>query len=409
MGTFHNLNTGNKCYVNSDTLEVLQHLFDGGTIESFFPHDIPIDIRSTLLSRTLETIKDLEESGVITSVVGHEEGKVKNVNTLPPLRVVFIETTKQCNLRCGHCYVPDCSVGLKTISQNTQLTNEDIFGIVEQLDSMGVMEVQLTGGEFFILPHALEVIQDLQSRLVPCSIFTNATIIGKDAMDHFSRNHDGLIFYVSLDGFEKSHNFLRGTKNAFQKTVSTIRQLMAFGCDVRINTAISRQNLSEMRGFMDYVRTEFGVLHRLIAVDPIGRADSSMTISAEEFSILLKSGDGNLEFLDSHDSVGDWLTPACGVGSSMLFVDAYGNVSFCPTLTQNENPAFLAGNIHRSSIKDIWEQSPVFTELRGVQCNEIADCASREVCKGGCRSKTYLSTGKLNLPDKTMCALYKGA
>jgi len=101
------------------------------------------------------------------------------------------------------------------------------------------------------------------------------------------------------------------------------------------------------------LKNEFGVLHRLVTVEPIGRANAKMIVSAEEFASLLQESGNTFEFLDSHDSIADWTTPACGIGSSMLFIDAYGNVSFCPTLTQRENLEFLAGNIASSSLKNI--------------------------------------------------------
>ena len=158
--------------------------------------------------------------------------------------------------------------------------------------------------------------------------------------------------------------------------------------------------------FIEFVKNEFGVLHRLVTVEPIGRANAEMTVSAEEFANLLQESGNTFEFLDSHDSIADWTTPACGIGSSMLFVDAYGNVSLCPTLTQRENPEFLAGNVTHSSLKDIWENSLVFKKIRGFQCREVEQCHFRELCKGGCRSRAYLASNDINSPDFAMCLLY---
>lgn len=58
-----------------------------------------------------------------------------------------------------------------------------------------------------------------------------------------------------------------------------------------------------------------------------------MTVSAEEFASLLQESNNIFEFFDNHDSITDWTTPTSSIGSSMLFVDVYGNVSICPTLT----------------------------------------------------------------------------
>jgi len=223
---------------------------------------------------------------------------------------------------------------------------------------------------------------------------------------YISENNYGLIFYISLDGFQETHDAFRKHRGAFQKTITTIKRLLQIGCDVRINTSVGRHNIAEMHKFIEFVKNKFGVLHRLVTIEPIGRANDEMTVSAEEFASLLQESDNTFEFLDSHDSIADWTTPACGIGSSMLFVDTYGNVSLCPTLTQRENPEFLAGSVTHSSLKNIWENSLIFKKIRGCQCREVEQCHFRELCKGGCRSRAYLASNDLNSPDFTMCLLY---
>lgn len=401
-GTFHNLATDKKAYVNGDAIEIIKLLTQGMSLVSFFPQELSQKERTNLIQQSEGVISDLTSHGFLTGTRPEKSGRIKQVRSNPPLRVIFIETTKQCNLRCKHCYVPDCD----SFSGKNQITSRDMNCLISQIDDLGVMELQLTGGEFFILPNALEILKEVQGNLVPCSIFTNGTLMTSKIFRYISENNYGLIFYVSLDGHQEVHDVFRRSRGSYQKAVESIKRLLQIGCDVRINTAIGRHNINQMGQFIDFVKNEFGVLHRLVTVEPIGRADFGMTIAPEEFANLLKDSNNTFEFLDSHDSISDWATPACGMGSSMLFIDAYGNVSFCPTLTQKENPDFLAGNIKNSSIKDIWENSPVFKKFKGMQCVKVSQCKFKELCKGGCRSRAYLSTRNLNSPDLAMCSLY---
>lgn len=289
---------------------------------------------------------------------------------------------------------------------NGQLTFAKVCNLISQIDKLGVMELQLTGGEPFVLSYILDIVGEAQSRLIPCSIFTNGTLMTENVFKYISENNYGLIFYISLDGYQKTHDAFRRYQGAFQKTIETIKRLLKIDCDVRINTSIGRHNIGEMRQFIEFVKNEFGILHRLVTIEPIGRANAEMTITAKEFASLLQESHNTFEFLDSHDSIADWKTPACGISSSMLFIDAYGNVSFCPTLTQRENSEFLAGNITYFSLKEIWENSLIFKKFRGSQCKEVERCRFRELCKGGCRSRAYLSAGDINSPDLAMCLLY---
>lgn len=405
VGTFHNLANDKKAYVNTDTIDIIQHLIAGHSLFSFFPKELSERQGKELIRQSKCVIRDLTDQGLLTEDKSQRQGLVKRVTSNPPLRVVFIELTKKCNLRCKHCYVPDCNNSIERVSTG-QMTFADIGNLISQVDELGVMELQLTGGEPFVLPYTLDIIQEAQNRLIPCSIFTNGTLMTEDIFRYIAENNYGLIFYISLDGYQKTHDAFRKSSGAFQKTVETIKRLLQIGCDVRVNTSIGRHNIAEMSQFIEFVKNEFGVLHRLVTVEPIGRANTKMTITAEEFAELLKNSNNTFEFLDSHDSISDWTTPACGIGSSMLFVDAYGNVSFCPILTQKENPKFLAGNIAHFSLKDIWENSPVFRKFRGIQCSDVEQCRFRELCKGGCRSRAYLSTGDINSPDLAMCLLY---
>lgn len=406
FGTFHHFFTDDKAYINDDMVEVVLHVLNGETIESFFSSKDTRNSVDILVKQTQELLENLAHQGFLVNDFASSGGKIKVITTHPPLRVLFIEVTKDCNLRCKHCYVPDS----RKPKRNHQLNLLELQSLIKQADEIGVMEVQLTGGELFMLPRALEIIQDLQKRLLPCSIFTNGTLLSPDLFEHLEKIHHGLIFYISLDGPARIHDEFRGVPGSFEKTVTNIYKLLKIGCDVRINTAVGSHNIKCLKEFINYVRDEFGVLHRLVEIEPIGRAkeNGNLTISHQEFAKLLIECGDDFQFLDSHDRIAsvDWTTPACGIGCAMMFIDAYGNASLCPTLTQEQNHEFLAGNIHQTSLKEIWETSSVFKQFRDIQCSKIETCEFRELCKGGCRSRVYLNTGDIYAPDETMCYLY---
>lgn len=404
FGTLHNIRTGNKAYLNEDMLATVLHFLEGRSVESFFPQDLEPELRKSLIVQVEHSIGELTSCGFVKNNDG-DGGYVKTVRTAPPLRVLFIETTKRCNLRCAHCYVTDCFKPTKT-----ELSAVELRNLITQADDLGIMELQLTGGEFFLSPEYLEILKLVGHKLIPCSVFTNGTVINEEAIEYLKMRPHGWIFYISLDGPEAIHDSFRGSVGAYKKTVSTIKKLLGLGCDVRINTSVNGQNINYMNDFVTFVEKEFGVIHRLSSVDPVGRAAGrqDLLVGGEELSGLLAKDGKEFKFLDSHDllSSGEWETPACGVGIAMMFVDAYGNASLCPTLTQEQDPAFLAGNIRQESLKDIWEKSPVYSRYRQTQCREIDQCSFKESCRGGCRSKAFLSSGSLNAPDKQMCMIY---
>lgn len=223
MGTIHNLKSGKRAYVNTDTIEVIQHLLNGHLLDSFFPVDeILKKERLELIRQSKSVLHNLVSAGLLTEKKPGKQGLVKKVTTNPPLRVVFVELTKKCNLRCEHCYVPDRNVS-EVKTDISSLTFDDIRDLISQIDELGVMELQLTGGEPFILPYIIDIIKEAQSNLIPCSVFTNGTLITEKIFRYIAENNYGLIFYISLDGYQETHDTFRKHQGAFQKTVSTIK------------------------------------------------------------------------------------------------------------------------------------------------------------------------------------------
>ena len=108
VGTIHNLENGKRAYVNADTIEIIRHLIQGNDPDSFFPVEIPQKERSELVLQSESVLRELMANKLLTKNRPAHQGLIKKVRVNPPLRVVFIELTKKCNLRCKHCYVPNC-------------------------------------------------------------------------------------------------------------------------------------------------------------------------------------------------------------------------------------------------------------------------------------------------------------
>ncbi|RPJ58882.1 MAG: 4Fe-4S cluster-binding domain-containing protein, partial [Acidobacteria bacterium] len=62
--------------------------------------------------------------------------------TVPPLRLMFWETTKACNLRCQHCRaVPEAERSL------VEMDTREAFGLIDQIAEVARPVLVLSGGE----------------------------------------------------------------------------------------------------------------------------------------------------------------------------------------------------------------------------------------------------------------------
>src|SRR5579863_5310618 len=99
----------------------------------------------------------------------------------------------------------------------------------------------------------------------------------------------------------------------------------------------------------------------------------------------------------THPSDMNAMTKGCLAGTAVCFISNQGEVYPCGYL-----PA-LAGDLKRKPFADIWENSVVFNQLRGVNNlkGKCGCCEFRNVCMG-CRARAYAATGNY-LDEEPFC------
>jgi AdoMet-dependent heme synthase len=129
-----------------------------------------------------------------------------------------------CNLRCTHCFV---SAGPGD-ERHALLSREQVRAHVADGLALGVREFYLTGGEPFLHPEMLEILDDT---LVhgPCTVLTNGTLFNAHRLETLARLADrsrfSLEIRVSLDGSNaEDHDRLRGS-GSFERAIAGLRAL----------------------------------------------------------------------------------------------------------------------------------------------------------------------------------------
>ena len=160
--------------------------------------------------------------------------------------VVFIEVTRECNLRCKHCLNNSGS------KMKNELNKEEIENLIRNLSKAGVSEIRFTGGEPLLNENIYDYIKLCTKLGLSTSIGTNGTLI--DDVVITKLKEAGLKrSVVSLDGTEKIHDFIRGKGN-FNKAFYGINLLKDNGIDVRVNSVIMKNNIEdviELAKFLD--------------------------------------------------------------------------------------------------------------------------------------------------------------
>ena len=376
----------------------------------------------------------------------------------PPLRLVFWETTKACNLTCRHCRaVPQRAIG------PMELTTKRAFDLIDDIATVARPVMVLSGGEPLFRPDLFDIGAYGVETGFRMALATNGTLVtdrvaAKIADAGFSR------VAVSLDGADPAtHDRFRGLPGSHALALRGLRNLRGEGVSVQINSTIAKHNVAELPALLDLaLGIEADALHLFMLV-PVGcglEIAPAEMLPADEYERVLhwfddqskscpidlkatcaphyyriraqriederSRGDMTSTFIapgtkakaapvftthaaaahghpggHPHGAGGQALsamTRGCLAGTSVCFISNEGAVYPCGYLPVS------AGDTRVQSFADIWNDSPVFRELRdpdalGGKCGE---CRYQALC-GGCRARAYAATGSF-LAEEPFCS-----
>jgi len=345
-----------------------------------------------------------------------------------PFLVVW-SFTKQCNLRCKHCYESSGPMPAKN-----ELTTEEAKAVIDQFADIGVVAIAFSGGEPLIRRDFFEIVKYASDRDFYLSVASNGTLITKDVA---KRLKDVGISYieVSLDGFEKEHDRFRGVPGAWKRTCQGIKNCVNAGLDTCVATTVTHHNLKNIPKFIDFVENKLKA-NRVIFFNyvPAGRGKdiANDDLTPQEREELLKFMYGKMldkgcrldvfstapqysriakefasgpevathftnkqatEMLQGRTKTLTEFIGGCGAGRLYCGLEPNGDIQPCVFIP------IKIGNIREQPLKEVWGNSPVLKKIRDRnKIKGCGECEHRYIC-GGCRARAYGYFGDVAGPD----------
>ena len=314
-----------------------------------------------------------------------------------PVNVTW-EITLKCNLHCVHC-LSDAGA-----PADNELTHGECRTLVDQLTSLRVFQVNIGGGEPFIRPDFPDLLTYCHEKGLVTCVSTNGMLIDDRLSRRLSRLKM-LYLQISLDGATADVNDPIRGKGTYKKILEAADCLARHGVKFSLNTVLTRTNYKQLDDLRK-LAGGYGAELRVSRFRPSGRAKGSRESLAPEKWQL----EAFAEWLEGHDLVrtGDsffCLTSEhrrrkgldmCGAAKMTCCISPTGDVYPCAFL--QEQP-FLVGNVRDGSFKTMWDQAPVFRELRNLNVETCAACERFEFCRGGCPAMAYHTYQDINMPD----------
>ena len=140
----------------------------------------------------------------------------------------FQVTGTLCNLACTHCFI-SCSPGNRTFGF---LSYEQVIEALQQSKSLGVKDYYFTGGEPFMNPRLLDML-DATLELGPATVLTNGTLLPERVVQSLASSRDNSIYSlelrVSIDAPDAATNDRIRGAGAFDRAMDGVKRLVAAG------------------------------------------------------------------------------------------------------------------------------------------------------------------------------------
>ena len=355
------------------------------------------------------------DSGNKPQVFGSTPGKT------PTLRMVAWEVTRRCNLSCVHC-----RAAAERGPYPGELTSEEAILLIDDIASFSKPVVILTGGEPLLREDIFDLARYGTDRGLRMVMAPNGTLI--DAERALQIKESGIQrVSISLDGAtQETHDRFRRVEGAFAMALRGIEHLKNSGMEFQINTTVTRGNREELPAILDLAVRLGAVAQHMFLLVPTGRAKEleGQAIQAAEYEKVLNWFYDQREKFPLHLKATcapqyyrilrqrtkeegrkfnpqthglDAMTRGCLGGIGFCFISHRGEVQPCGYLEA------LSGNIREQSLREIWEESPIFQKLRNFSSyrGRCGPCEYIRVC-GGCRARAFEKTGDL-LAEEPLC------
>lgn len=329
-----------------------------------------------------------------------------------PYRKALIQITERCNLKCAHCFVSAGPYG------DTMPLDVIRDTVVPRLAAARVTRVTLTGGEPFVHPDLLDVVDAFRSSGMSVGVCTNATLATDEQIAALAER--SVHMNVSLDGFAaSSHGKFRGDRESFYTTVETVKKFAAAGVLQGLlctpNSLAEDEEYAQLCAFAKEQGARYVLMNPLSSMGRGVRSQRKLASPDEHMRHVYEmtapfDGDG-LDMVHIRFPNDDKPLAGCEAGT-IIYVFTPGEVTVCPYLvfaartpqSQHTDTEFIVGNIYSDpDIADRLDAYKFHDRYKLGDNSTCGSCAMSDGCGKGCPAAVVSAGERIGAVDAEVC------
>ena len=308
-----------------------------------------------------------------------------------PLSIVWMPNNN-CYTACEYCYAD-------RRHHNCIFLPDKIENFVKDAMRSGVVEIMLTGGDFFENPHWVEILSILQKYGYNVDMISTKKNLSYTELVTFKRF--GTRLQISLDTTDEtvSTKLLHVKADYIMRIRRTLQMADELGLDFQVTTVLTNMNdsLGNLEALLTFLSTFKNIRHWEIRVafrslytktefSKIKSSRKQINIVADWIECkqkdspikILWSPDDDDKYKKAKGGSKNFEGPVCAANMTNMVVLPDGTATICEQLYWN--PEFVIGNVFANSICSIWNSEKALYLWKRQQ-HTISDKSPCSKCK----------------------------
>ena len=288
-----------------------------------------------------------------------------------------LELTYRCNLHCRHCYTDPYNS--KEFFPR-ELTLDEIHRLLDEMQQIGIVWLNLTGGDIFMHPHFFEIYEAAVRKGFLLQLYTNGTLFTKATIERLQQMPPFTIDISCHSVTEEPFDWFTQVPGSFRAFVRGLELLKGSGLPFTLKTKAMNWNRDEIpaiRQFVESFGQKFGFTTSLSP--RLNGNLSSLTYRVAPDDVAGLRGDqpepdGDEEHCGISTGL---LTPGtdrlyrCGCGTDTIHINAWGELGTCTV--QYERRVSLRAHPLAAAIEML------FREIRDMHYQGESPCRTCEI------------------------------
>ena len=308
------------------------------------------------------------------------------------------DLTYRCDHKCVHCYI--------TERKTDELSFEECLDVLDQLADAGTFTILFSGGDVFVRPDAMDIIEAARERRFDVRINTHGNHITSEIADRLAEIGIAKVSISVYSDIAADHEAVTLIEGSHAKSVDACRMLVERGITVSMKTPIMVPNQSSYVGvgvLAKALGTEWEIDAHIVPDDQsdFGLCDVGVHPTERMLALMhqLEQREVDVstwsEFKGADDSA-----RTCAAGTGLGYISPDGRLYPCINWRQE------IGELRKQKFDDLWHGSPIVKEqrtiTRGSYLSDCDGCTFHSTC-GYCPGISHAEHGEPGRRSAYVC------